>query len=81
MDELGLCPASVDAARDGVFGGRNGGRSCWTVAGTYCFGNVQGTFARKFDDCMECDFFWLVAGEEEEGFTPSAAFPLPSRNR
>ena len=78
---LGLCPAAVDAARDGVYGGKNGGRSCWTIAGTYCFGIVQGTFARKFDDCMDCDFFWLVAREEEEEFTPSAAFQFPSRTR
>jgi len=50
--------------------GNERGRSCWTVAGTFCFGEVQGTFARKIDDCMECEFFWLVADEEEE-FTPS----------
>ena len=80
MEELGLCPAALDVSRDGKYGGTNGGRSCWTVAGTYCFGKVQGTFARKFDDCMECDFFWLVAGEEEE-FVPSAAFRPPSRAR
>jgi hypothetical protein len=60
-----------------MYGGKFGGRCCWTVAGTFCFGEAQGTFARKFNDCMECDFFWLVAGEEEE-FTPSAAFKSSS---
>ena len=68
--ELGICPAAADARLNGINGGTNGGRSCWTVAGTFCFGEVQGTFARKIDDCMECEFFWLVADEEEE-FTPS----------
>jgi len=69
-EELGVCPAASENGRDGINGGTNGGRCCWTIAGTYCFGEVQGTFARKFDDCMECEFFWVVAREEEE-FTPS----------
>jgi len=68
--KLGTCPAATDARLTGINGGTKGGRSCWTVAGTFCFGEVQGTFARKIDACMECEFFWLVADEEEE-FTPS----------
>jgi hypothetical protein len=76
-EDLGVCPAAADVVRDGTYGGRNGGRCCWTVAGTYCFGEVQGTFAKKFNNCMECDFFWRVASEEEE-FVPSAAFPSVS---
>lgn len=70
MEELGICPAATDARLNGINGGTNGGRSCWTISGTFCFGEVQGTFARKIDGCMECEFFWLVADEEEE-FTPS----------
>jgi hypothetical protein len=69
--ELGICPAATEARMNSINGGTNGGRTCWTVAGTFCFGEVQGTFARKFKDCMECDFFWIVFEEEEE-FTPSA---------
>jgi eukaryotic-like serine/threonine-protein kinase len=69
--ELGICPAATEDRMNGSNGGTNAGRSCWTVAGTFCFGEVQGTFARKFNDCMECEFFWLVFEEEEE-FTPSA---------
>lgn len=68
--EFGFCPTATEARLNGIHGGTNGGRSCWTVAGTFCFGEVQGTFAGKFKDCMECDFFWLVFEEEEE-FTPS----------
>jgi len=33
------------------------GRSCWVVAGTFCEGKVQGTFAQKYEDCRKCDFF------------------------
>ena len=70
MEGLGVCPAATENGRDGINGGTNGGRCCWAIAGTFCFGEVQGTFARKFDDCMECEFFWVVANEEED-FTPS----------
>jgi len=30
---------------------------CWQVAGTFCGGEVQGVFARKFGDCGKCDVF------------------------
>lgn len=33
------------------------GRICWVVAGTYCEGKVQGTFAQKFEDCRKCEFY------------------------
>jgi len=55
---------------NGIHGGTNGGRSCWAVAGTFCFGEVQGTFANEFKNCMDCEFFWLIHGEEED-FVPS----------
>jgi len=35
----------------------NFGRACWVVAGTFCEGKVQGTFAQKYEDCSKCDFF------------------------
>ena len=35
----------------------NHGRHCARVAGTLCGGKVQGTFARKLANCMECDFY------------------------
>ena len=31
------------------------GRICWAVAGTFCEGKVQGTFAQKYADCRKCD--------------------------
>ena len=36
------------------------GRICWAVAGTFCEGKVQGTFAQKYEDCRKCDFYRMV---------------------
>jgi len=41
------------------------GRVCWAVAGTFCQGKVQGTFAQKSADCRECPFYKRVAINEE----------------
>ncbi|GBE03196.1 MAG TPA: GGDEF domain-containing protein [Nitrospirae bacterium] len=30
---------------------------CWQVAGTYCGGNIQGQFADKYQNCMQCDVY------------------------
>ena len=30
---------------------------CWQIAGTFCGGKVQGTFAQKFGNCTECDVY------------------------
>ncbi|MBF0560295.1 MAG: hypothetical protein HQL08_16115, partial [Nitrospirae bacterium] len=35
----------------------NFGSVCWVVAGTFCQGKVQGTFAQKHEDCRKCEFF------------------------
>jgi hypothetical protein len=44
--ELGLCPAYPEY-----------GKSCARVAGTFCGGEVQGTFATKLPNCMQCDYY------------------------
>ena len=65
----GVCPASTEARLEGVNSGERGGRACWVVAGTMCNGDKpQGTFADKYRDCAQCDFFNLVRKEEGEGF-------------
>ena len=61
--ELGECPAATDVTSDGVNGGKNAGRCCWSVAGTLCKGTAQGTYARKLRSCIECDFFELIHEE------------------
>ena len=44
--------------------GINGGRACWAITGTLCGGKVQGTFASKLANCMQCEFYQLVGAEE-----------------
>ena len=44
--QLGVCQAYP-----------NNGTQCARVAGTLCGGKVQGTFASKLANCMQCDFY------------------------
>lgn len=46
-NEMGVCPAYI----------RRAGQACWMVAGTFCGGKVQGSFAEKQSNCMMCDFY------------------------
>jgi nucleoside-diphosphate-sugar epimerase len=64
-DDLGICAAAQETRLHGVHGGINSGRACWVVAGTYCGGRVQGTFAKKCEACKSCSFYQQV--QEEEG--------------
>lgn len=57
VEELGVCPASVDASADGLNGSTNGGRICWSIAGTLCGGRVRGAFAEKQASCTTCPMF------------------------
>jgi len=61
--ELGVCPAAVETRVNLVNDGKNGGRSCWAIAGTLCKGERQGTFAMKIANCMNCDFYKQVHAE------------------
>ena len=67
-NELGICPAPVEKRVDGINGGKNGGRACWAIAGTFCEGKVQGTLASKLGDCLECDFFKKTVHDEGTNF-------------
>jgi anti-anti-sigma factor len=73
--ELGLCPASTAAELDGLNHGANAGRMCWAAAGTFCGGEVQGTFAHKAVACLDCDVFAQVKAEEGSDFK----FLVPGR--
>ncbi|RMF94420.1 MAG: hypothetical protein D6736_00085 [Nitrospinota bacterium] len=68
VNELGVCPAASDTSAHGLNGGKNGGRICWAVTGTFCGGQVQGTFAQKRLSCMNCEFFKQVQQEEGTQF-------------
>lgn len=65
-EELGVCPAANEIKVNAVNGGKNGGRVCWVIAGTLCGGKVQGSFATKLTNCMECEFYKLVFKEEDD---------------
>lgn len=67
VPNLGVCPASIDEKASGMNDGRNGGRVCWALTGTLCGGKVQGTFAEKLSNCVECDFYRLVQAEQGKG--------------
>lgn len=67
------CPAATDKKLDGTHGGKNAGRACWVLAGTFCGGKPQGSFAQKFTDCSLCDFYKLVRKEEGFKFIPTTA--------
>ncbi|MBC8278388.1 MAG: hypothetical protein H8E46_09160 [FCB group bacterium] len=66
--ELGVCPAAVRAPAFPVNAGDNAGRYCWKIAGTMCSGQIQGSWAKKMDNCLNCDFFNLVKREEADKF-------------
>lgn len=68
VPELGTCPAAIERGLDGMHGGRNAGRSCWVVAGTFCGGQVQGSFAKKYRNCGRCNFYIKVRMEEGVNF-------------
>jgi hypothetical protein len=57
-----MCNAYKDESLDGVNGGRNGGRACWTVKGTLCDDALGRTI------CRECRFYIHVREEEGPGF-------------
>ncbi|MBI5359256.1 MAG: hypothetical protein HZA48_01580 [Planctomycetes bacterium] len=67
--ELGVCSASAyNGPGAGLNNGKNGGRICWAVAGTLCGGKVQGTYAQKQANCIVCEFYKTVRGEEAGNF-------------
>ncbi len=63
--ELGICPASIDTSADGLNEGKNGGRICWAITGTFSGKKIQGFYAKKLLSCRSCIFFKMV--KEEAG--------------
>jgi hypothetical protein len=64
VSELGVCPSASEISANSINGGKNAGRACWTLSGTFCGSKVQGTFAKKLESCMACEFYHRVAKEE-----------------
>ena len=67
------CPVCREIKVNGIHGGKNGGRVCWTIPHTKCGGITQGTFGDKFANCMDCDFYHMVKDEEKGAFKLSAS--------
>jgi hypothetical protein len=79
---LGVCPAATAVEFNKINGGKNGGRFCWFVAGTLCGrGEVEGTFAWKLGDCLECDFYRSVERQEGANFLSEPAAKKKPRTR
>jgi hypothetical protein len=66
--DCGVCPASTETKLDGVHGGKNGGRACWAINGTFCNDCVSLGFNEKFSSCRCCDFYKCVSREEGTNF-------------
>lgn len=80
--ELGVCPAASHSAADGYLGGRNGGRACAFVAGTFCEGLFQGTYRDKSKECWDCAFYRKLRAEHGAAFSmPAFALHLLHRDR
>lgn len=61
--ELGVCPAATFSKADGFLGGKNAGKACAYVSGTFCGGTIQGTVKDKTKECVKCDFYKLLRKE------------------
>ncbi|MBF0417130.1 MAG: hypothetical protein HQL86_02650 [Magnetococcales bacterium] len=69
------CPVSLIAAYDGINGGRDAGRACWNIEGTFCSvsscgdpNDKLGTFQYKKSHCQKCVFKAQVQQEEGDAF-------------
>jgi len=52
-----ICPATQPSSLDGLNEGKNSGRACWLIAGTFCDNEISGTYAEKINSCRDCAFY------------------------
>ena len=64
--ELGVCPAYTETALNGIHGGKNAGRACWVITGTFCESEVQGSHMKKIKKCLECIVYTSVHEETSD---------------
>ena len=62
------CPVHSATLYDGINHGKNGGRLCWFISGTFCGNVVQGTFAKKKLSCATCEVYKSIREEEKAEF-------------
>ncbi len=58
--ELGNCRAATDEFFNGMNGGKNGGRICFAVAGTFSNDVVRCSYGEKSASCEDCSFFKIL---------------------
>ncbi|MCP4354283.1 MAG: protein kinase, partial [Proteobacteria bacterium] len=59
-----VCRVAIDNSFNNINSGKNGGRFCWAVAGTFSKDKIDGYFARKRKSCTGCIFYKKVLSEE-----------------
>ncbi|MDH3974739.1 MAG: hypothetical protein OEV42_10720 [Deltaproteobacteria bacterium] len=74
----GPCPASTFEAAHNFMGGKNGGRACAYITGTFCSQTLQGTqknYCKPSSDinqlrfCTNCEFYRLLRKEQKDQFS------------
>ena len=60
VSELGICRAAADEFFHGMNGGKNGGRVCFSVAGTFSKNVAQCSCLDKIASCKDCSFFKIL---------------------
>ena len=77
VQKYGICSSSASVEADGMNDGKNGGRICWAIAGTFINGKVTGKYADQKYSCINCDFFKLVSDEQRlENFEMATPFEM-----
>jgi len=62
--DLGECEAACDTSFNGINSGKNAGRFCWPVSGTFSNGRVSCPVTDKIKSCVNCDFYHTVNAQE-----------------
>ena len=65
------CPAATYERADGFLGGRNGGRACFFIPGTFCGGEGPCSTKDKAVRCMNCKFFHDLKSNYDATFNPA----------
>jgi two-component system NtrC family sensor kinase len=60
------CWEELDCKQEDCPSYGNREEKCWTVAGTFCKGQVQGVHAQKIGDCRKCVVYQKNSGDELE---------------
>jgi hypothetical protein len=66
VGKYGVCPVAVEQRLDTINNGKNAGRACWAIAGTFCYGERMGPFRKKYRNCLNCTFYKKVFNEEKD---------------